>query len=374
MKEYDSFRIKCREFVFSYIEPYASLNDTREELDDSVVEAMKRAGYFGAMIPQEYGGLGLNNMQIGILICEIGKSCSASRSLLTVHGMVALAILKWGSDTQRKKYLPKMATGDIIGAFALSEPEVGSDANAIQCTATSFEDNYIINGTKKWITMSKLADVLLVIARLEDKPTAFLVNTKSVGVSATPIRGLMGVRASMMAEWEFNDCVVSYEEMIGNKGMGFAQVGLYSLDYGRYTIAWGNVGACMACLEAATDYSRKRKQFGVPIGKHQLVQKLIAEMVVQTKAAELLCINAAKLKDEKDADSIMETWNAKYFSSCAAKRVVDNAVQIMGGNGVIHGSVVERMYRDVKISEIIEGSNQMHEILIANNIFNNNYN
>ncbi len=122
--------------------------------------------------------------------------------------MVDLAILKWGSDTQRKKYLPKMATGDIIGAFALSEPEVGSDANAIQCTATSFEDNYIINGTKKWITMSKLADVLLVIARLEDKPTAFLVNTKSVGVSATPIRRLMGVRSCIRAEWEFNVCVL----------------------------------------------------------------------------------------------------------------------------------------------------------------------
>lgn len=362
----DKNEVIAKENMKEYISIYADEIDQKERIPDHVIDLLKRERYLGSMISQMYGGMEMNRIQIGKLNCEIGQACSSTRSLLTVHGMVAIALEKWGSKEQKEEYLPAMAEGNLIGAFALSEPEAGSDAKSIECIAVKTQGGYILKGIKKWITMAQIADIFLVIAKLEEKPTAFLVHRDTPGFTIHNIKGLMGMRGAMIAELRLNNCMVSSGQMIGMPGMGISHIALNSLDYGRYTVAWGCVGICKACLEEVLLYSKKRKQFGVSISKHQLIQKMVTEIVVNSKAAELLCSHAAAVPVH---EAIMDVWNAKYFASKAANLVSSNAVQIMGGNGCLSGAKVERFFRDSKIMEIIEGSSQIHETLIANNAY-----
>jgi glutaryl-CoA dehydrogenase (non-decarboxylating) len=289
------------------------------------------------------------------------------RSLLTVHGMVALAILRWGSPEQQDTWLPKLSSGEVIGAFGLTEPNVGSDAKSIETTAALSGNEYILNGTKKWITMGQIADLFLIYARLEGKPTAFLVTKNSPGFMVKPISGMLGAKASMIAELSFNECRIPKESIVGRQGAGLTHVAISALDYGRYTIAWGCVGLGQACIEASVGYARTRKQFGTVLRENQLIQKMIAEMVTNVKAARLLCYQAGYLKDAGDPDSIMETWVAKYFASTMLAKMTSDTVQIHGANGCSGEYPAERYLRDAKINEIIEGTTQMHEVLIAIN-------
>ncbi|BFH67876.1 acyl-CoA dehydrogenase [Paenibacillus dendritiformis] len=354
-----------REFADDAVVPYAAQNDREERLDPELIERVKERGYLGSMLPQEYGGMGWDWVTIGLLNEEIGRGCSSLRSLLTVHGMVALALLRWGSEEQRSRWLPKMAAGEVIGAFALTEPEVGSDAKNVQSVAAASDDNYVINGRKKWITMGQIADLYLIFAKCEGKPTAFLVERGTPGFSADPITGMLGARASMLAELHLADCIIRQENMVGSVGTGLSHVALHCLDYGRYTVACGCVGLGQACLEQSVRYSRQRKQFGKALRENQLIQKMITEMAVNVKAARLLCYHAGYLKDVMDPDSIMETWTAKYFASKMVNQAASDAVQIHGANGCSHDYPVERYMRDARINEIIEGTSQMHEMLIA---------
>lgn len=360
-------------FAREQISPYVDEIDRTGVIPKAVLEAIKKSGYLGSMISVAYGGMGLDNVSIGLLNSAVGYICTSTRSLLTVHGMVALAIEKWGTNDQKEKYLPAMACGDVIGAFALSEPQTGSDTQSIECEAIKTENGYLLNGTKKWTTMSQIADIILIIAKWDGRPTAFLVERETPGLTILPLGGLMGARGSMMSEIQLNDCFVSDDRILAAKGYGLSHVAMYSLDYGRYTVAWGCVGMCRACLNRMLEYSKERKQFGMLLRKHELIQKMITETLVHTKAAELLCKNAGELKDQGSPDSIIETWNAKYFASKAANLVAGHAIQVMGANGCIEGSVVERFYRDAKLFEIIEGSSQIHEILIAHNAIKSVY-
>jgi glutaryl-CoA dehydrogenase (non-decarboxylating) len=358
-----------REFVDNEIIPHAEQNDREERINQGMIGKLAEKGYLGSMLAKEYGGMGLDMVTLGLLNEEVGRGCSSVRSLLTVHGMVALAIERWGSREQRDKWLYRMAKGEIIGAFGLTEPNVGSDAKSIESTAVPADDGYILNGRKKWTTMGQLADIFLVYAICNEKPTAFIVENDAPGFSRKPMNGLLGARASMIAELNFDNCRLPKENLVGREGIGLSHVALSALDYGRYTIAWGCVGLGQACLEESVRYTRKRKQFGQPLRQHQLIQKMITEMVVSVKAARLLCFNAGYLKEIGDPDSIMETWNAKYFASKMAVKVAGDAVQIHGGNGCYREYPVERHFRDSKINEIIEGTSQMHEVLIATNAF-----
>ena len=215
---------------------------------------MKQNGYLGAMISNEYGGMELDMVTLGILAEELGRGCSASRNLLTVHGMVVIALLKWGTKYQKEYWLSKLAKGEVIGAFALSEPETGSDAKGIKATATSCDDYFILNGNKKWITMGQIADVFVVFAKYEDKPTAFLFERNTPGFSVEPIHGLLGARGSMTAELKMNNCRIPKANLIGKIGLGIVQVALTCLDYGRYTVACGSVGLGQACFEHTIKY------------------------------------------------------------------------------------------------------------------------
>lgn len=362
------YKDEFRTFVDEHVVPYAAINDREEILRKEVIDALIEKSYLGTMISKEYEGLGLDMVTIGILNEELGRGCSATRSLITVHGMVALGIQKWASEELKRQWLPKLAKGEALGAFALSEPDAGSDAKSIKTSAELLNDgSYILNGTKKWITMGQIADIFIIFAKCNGAQTAFLVDKNTAGLKIKAINGLLGVRGSMLAEIELKDCIVPQSNILARVGSGLSHVALTCLDYGRYSIACGCVGIGQAALEESVKYSNSRVQFDDVIGKNQLILKMITEMVVNIKAARLLCYNAGYLKDVLDPDSIMETWNAKYFASNMLNKVVSDAVQIHGGNGCIKNYNVERFFRDGKINEIIEGSTQVHEILIGKN-------
>ncbi|MDM9379451.1 acyl-CoA dehydrogenase family protein [Chlorogloeopsis sp. ULAP01] len=354
-----------RAFVNQEIFPHAGEWDRQEFTPAELIKKIAQRGFLGAILPQEYGGKGMDMITYGILNEEIGRGCSSIRSLLTVHNMVAHALCKWGNKSQKEYWLPKLASGEIIAAFALSEPNVGSDAKSVETTATLVGNAYVLNGQKKWITYGQIADVYLVFVKCEDKPTAFLVEKNSPGFSVKPMSGILGVRASMSAELYFNNCEIPQENLVGRLGFGFSYIAASALDYGRYSVAAGCVGIAQACLEACIKYTNERKQFGVYLKEHQLIRQKITQMITNTKAARLLCYQAGYLKDINDPNSIIETSIAKYFASTVATKIANDAVQLHGGNGCSSEYHVERYLRDSKIMEIIEGSTQIQELTIA---------
>jgi alkylation response protein AidB-like acyl-CoA dehydrogenase len=358
-------RATFRAFVDEEIVPHANQCDHEERTPFQLIKKLAHRGYLGGVLPKDSGGSGMDMITYGLLNEEIGRGCSSLRSLLTVHSMVSYALLKWGSKSQKEYWVPKLATGEVIAAFALSEPNVGSDAKSVETTAVLSGESYILNGQKKWITYGQIADVFLIFAQYEGKPSAFLIEKNSPGLSIQPISGMLGVRASMLAELHLNDCRIPQENLVCRQGFGFSHVASSALDYGRYSVAWGCVGIAQACLEACIQYTSQRKQFGVYLREQQLIQQMIAEMVANVKAARLLCYQAGYLKDISDPRSIMETSIAKYFASTMATKAGSDAVQIHGGNGCSSEYSAQRYFRDAKIMEIIEGSTQIQQITIA---------
>ena len=262
--------------------------------------------------------------------------------------------------------MPQLATGKKLGAFALSEPDIGSDAKNIKTQVYEKDDGYILNGQKKWITYGQMADVFLVFAQYDgNKPLALLVEKDTPGLSITPIGGLLGTKASMLAKLNFEQCRVPKENKLGGLGFGFLGVATSALDLGRYSVACGSVGIGQACLEASLHYAAERKQFGVALKKHQLIRQMLANMITQVKAARLLCYQAGYLKDTAHPSASNETLVAKYFASTMANQVASDAVQIHGANGCSADYAVQRHFRDAKVMEIIEGSSQMQQLLIA---------
>ena len=358
-----------RAFADEEIFPYANQFDQEERIPSELISKMARKKYLSTVLPEESGGLGLDMITFGLLNEEIGRACSSVRSLLTVHGMVSYAILRWGTQHQKEFWLPKLATGEVIAAFALTEPNVGSDAKSIETTAERQGDVYILNGRKKWITYGQIADLFLVFAQCDGKPSAFLVERNSPGLTTRPVQGLLGTRASMIAEVHLNECQVPKENLVGGLGFGFSAVALSALDLGRYSVAWGCVGIGQACLDASLKYTSERKQFGVYLKRHQLIQQMIANMVTNVRAARLLCYHAGYLKDIGDPGATMATLVAKYFASTMVSKAASDAVQVHGGNGCSSEYPVQRYLRDAKVMEIIEGSTQIQQILIGRNAY-----
>ncbi|HKX31664.1 MAG TPA: acyl-CoA dehydrogenase family protein [Blastocatellia bacterium] len=362
-------RADFRRFASTEILPEAERADREEWFSPVILRKMAQRGYLGSILPREWGGQGLDLITYGLLHEEIGRVCSSARSIITVHDMVALAVLKWGNEQQRKGWLPRLACGELIGAFAVSEPEVGSDAKSITTTAERSNGGYLLNGTKRWITSGQIADLFLVLARCRDKPAAFLVERLRPGVSTEPISGLLGVRASMVAQVNFQQCEIPQENLVGREGFGLISVALTALGLGRYSVAAGCVGIVQACLDACLQYTSRRRQFGSLLKEHQLIQAMIAEMATSLKAARLLCYQAGYLKQAGDPREVMETFVAKYFASRAAMQAAVDAVQIHGANGCGGEYPVQRYLRDAKVMELIEGSHQIQQLLIAQYAF-----
>lgn len=358
-------QVGFRTFVEEYVIPYAELHDQQQQTPPELIQHLAQQGYLGATVPKEYGGSDMEAITFGLLCEQIGRASASLLSLLTVHGMVCQAIIRWGSAEQKQQWLPKLATGEIIGGFGLTEPNIGSDAKSVETTAIAHEENYQLTGHKKWISFGQVADLFLIIAQCDNKPTAFLVERKTAGFSTKPINNLLGFRSAMLAELILDNCLIPAQNLVGRIGFGFSHIAGTALDYGRYCIAWGCVGLAQACLEASLHYTKDRKQFGTFLSNHQLIQQIIADMITQIKAARLLCYQAGYLKNTGDPALIMETSIAKYFASQMVSRVADNAVQVHGANGCSDEYPVQRYLRDAKIMEIIEGSSQMQQIIIA---------
>jgi hypothetical protein len=289
--------------------------------------------------------------------------------MVTVHSMVAFALKRWGRKQQQEKWLPLLASGGKVGAFALSEPNIGSNAGYIETTAVPEGNDLVLNGRKKWITFGQIADLFLLFARQDGKAIALLVEKETPGFTIHPIRGMMGTRGSMLAELELKECRIPAENMLAGVGFGIMAVAMSALDIGRYSVAWGSVGIGQACLEASLEYTQVREQFGEPLRNFQLIQRMVTNMITHVKAARLLCLQAGYALEHQQANATNDILIAKYFASKTAMEVATDAVQIHGANGCSSDYPVQRFMRDAKVMEIIEGSHQMQQIMIAKNAY-----
>lgn len=362
-------RAEFQKFSELEIVPRADEFDRQEKLPPDVIRKVADRGYLASFLNEEWGGSGFDMLTYGLLAEEIGKACSSVRSLLTVHDMVTIAILRWANAEQRRLWLPALARGELICAFAVTEPFIGSDLSSVQTTATKAADGYLLNGMKKWISFGQIADLFLILAVMDDRSSAFIVQRNSPGLTIRPLTGLLGVRASMLAELQLADCWIPSGNLLGRPGFGLNSVISTALGLGRYSVAWGCVGIAQACLEASVRYARARTQFGKNLCEYQLIQRMVSNMIVNTRAARLLCCRAGFLKNNCDPQELLETLIAKYFASQAAIKAANDAVQVHGANGCGAGYPVQRYLRDAKIMQIIEGSNELQQVLIANQAF-----
>jgi glutaryl-CoA dehydrogenase (non-decarboxylating) len=357
-------RAEFRAFAAAEIAPHADRWDREEAIPAALVDELRRRGYLGSNVSGEHGGPGRDLITYGLLTEEIAKGCSSVRSLLTVHDMVAHAIHRWGSREQRERWLPRMARGEVLGALGLSEPNAGSDARSVETTARADGDAWVLDGRKKWTTFGQIAGLFLVLAQLDGKLTAFLVERDAPGVTVQPLKGVWGTRASMLAEIVLDGCRLPKGSLIGRPGFGLSAVVSTALEHGRYSVAWGSVGIAQACLEACQAYAAERRQYGVPIADHQLVRRMIADMIAGVRAARLLCLRAGWMRETGDPLAGGEVMIAKYFASTLATRSANDAVQIHGANGISDAYPVGRYLRDSRVTEIIEGSTQIQQINI----------
>ncbi len=363
--DYDAQRGRFAAFVDEHVVPRAAWMHREEHTPEDLVRRLGHEGLLGLNVPVEHGGAGADDLTLGLLAESLGRGCSSVRSLLTVHSMVCHVLTCWGTPAQRDRWLPLLAAGEFVAAFALSEPDVGSDACSVATRVRHERDEVVLTGVKAWTTYGTRADVLLVIGCAEDGPVAVLVERNRPGVRVTPIPGLVGIRASMTAEVVLDEVRVPADQVLGRWGRGVLQVAGTALDLGRFTVAWGCVGLVEAAVRASAAYSRERTQFGVPIVEHQLVRRMLTDMATDHRTARLLCLDAARRRIAGDPTAPEVTSMAKYHAARVATRVTADAVQLHGANGCSADYSLQRLHGDAAVMEVIEGSTQLHQVRLA---------
>ncbi len=371
-EEQELIRSTVREFAETVLAPRAREMDEKAEFPWEEIKKMAEQGYLGAQIPKEYGGEDLDSVSYAIMVEEISRAVCGIGLTLQIHNSAcSQPIAQFGNEEQKKKFLPRLAKGEIIGAFALTEPGAGSDAQSLRTTATPEGDEYILNGSKIFTTSGPLAGVALTFAttpaeseEAKRKPiSAFLVEKGTPGFSAGAKEDKMGMRAAVNSELMFDECRIPKENILGKEGDGF-RIAMTILDSARIGASAQAVGLAQAALDEAVKYAKEREQFNRPIARFQAIQFMLAEMATQIEAARLLTYNAALLKD-KGARFTKEVAMAKLYSSKICTEVVSNAVQIHGGYGYMKDYPVERYYRDAKVLEIYEGTSEVQRMVIA---------
>jgi hypothetical protein len=360
----------AREFADAEIAPRAGENSRNHHFDLDLIAKLAEQGYLGAIVPEEYGGAGLGYVTYALVCEEIGRACSAMRTVISVQtSLVCSTILRWGTEEQKQRYLPRLCSGEWLGCFGLTEPDTGSDA-ANQRTQAARQDDgsWRINGAKMWISMGDHARLALVFAQtdpsLRHKGLAcFLVETDQDGFVPSEIHGKMGLWASDTASIALDDVVAGPDALLGEVGDGFT-VAMSALDSGRYSVAAGCVGICQGSVDESVRYAGERHQFDRPIASFQLVQEMIAEMVVRTDAGRLLVHRAGALKDA-GRPSTTETSIAKLYATEAAVWCADRAIQVHGGAGYVDDHPVERFYRDARVTTLYEGTSQIQRLIIG---------
>lgn len=371
-EEQRMIRDLARKFSDEEIAPVARENDRNCRFPRDTIEKMGELGLLGGPVPEEYGGAGLDYITYALIVEEIGRGCSSVRTTISVQlSLVALTILKWGSEEQKRRYLPALCSAKIIGCFGLTEPGAGSDPSGMATTAKKVDGGWVLNGAKTWISNGGVADISIVFAQADPARAhkgiaAFLVEKGTPGFSSRDIHGKLGLRASNTAELFLEDVRVSDDALLGKAGDGF-KIAMSALDSGRYSVAAGCVGISRASIEASVKYASERRQFGRPIGGFQLVQEKIARMSVDCEAARLLVFKAGDVKN-KGGRSTLETSMAKYFATEAALRAANEAVQIHGGYGYSDEYPVERYLRDARVATIYEGTSEIQKLIIGSHV------
>jgi alkylation response protein AidB-like acyl-CoA dehydrogenase len=366
--EQELVRTSAREFAEREIAPHARDWDRAEAIDRSLVGKLAEAGYLGAGWDEEYGGSGLDTLSYALAVEEFGKADSSVRGIVSVNvGLVGKTIARLGTEEQKRDWLPRLASGAALGCYALTEPGCGSDAAALGTRAERDGRDWVLTGSKTFITLGTWASLALVFARTgESGPrgiTCFLVPTDSDGFESRPIKGKLGLRAQDTAELSLDGVRVPDESRLGELGGGF-RVAMSALDVGRISLAAGCVGIAQGCLDASVRYARERNAFGRPIARFQLVQELIAEIAVETEAARLLTWRAASLADEH-VPHTLESSVAKLYASEIAVHATNNAVQIFGGYGYIDEYPVGKYLRDARVATLYEGTSQIQKLIIG---------
>ena len=346
-----------------------SLKRQEVDFDLEMVSKIASQGYLGAIVPQEYGGAGLDYLSYGLIVEEIGRGDSSVRTVISVQtSLVCSAILKWGTEEQKQHYLPRLCAGEWLGCFGLTEPDTGSDAANQRTRAVKTDAGWLINGSKMWISMGNYARLALIFAQTDPALgykglACFLVDTDQAGFKPQPIEHKMGLHASDTASISLEDVEVAEDGLLGRIGDGF-KVAMSALDSGRYSVAAGCVGICQGCVEQSVNYAKEREQFGRPIASFQLIQAMIADMVLKTEASRMLVWRAGWLKD-RGRPNTLETSVAKLHATEAAVECANAAIQVHGGAGYVDDHPVERYFRDVRVTTLYEGTSQIQKLIIG---------
>ena len=366
-------RDMARDFAVQELDPRARKHDQQGFIDQEVFGQIAELGLWGLTIPESYGGAGMSNTALSLVLEEINRADASVGVTLSVHNsLLGTPIMKFGSEAKKDKWLPKLATGEAIGCYCLTEPNAGSDAAAVQTRAVRDGDDWIISGTKIWVTNGGLASIAIVYARTNPDVSkakglsAFLVPLDAPGVVLGSPEKKTGIRASSTLEIQFDGVRVDGDSLIGAEGQGF-QIAMDTLDGGRIGIASQAVGIGRACLEASIKYAGEREQFGRPIGQFQAIQWKIADMSTRIDAARLLTWRAAQLRDKGERCSL-QAAQAKLAASTACNFAADECLQIHGGAGYTDDFQVERLFRDARITEIYEGATDIQRIVIARSV------
>ena len=368
-EEHQMIRDALRTFAQERLAPNAARWDREHHFPKDELKELAQLGAFGVAVPEQYGGAGLDYVALALVLEEIAAGDGGTSTIISVNNCPVCSIaMTYANAAQKERWLRPLAQGDLLGAFALTEPHTGSDAAALRTTAVRDGDHYVLNGTKQFITSGKNGDVAIVMA-VTDKAagkkgiSAFWVPTDTPGYIVAGIEQKMGQHSSDTAQIVFDQCRVPAENLIGEEGQGY-KIALSGLEGGRIGIASQSVGMARAAFEAALAYAKERESFGTPIFDHQAVQFRLAEMAMQIEAARQLILHAASMKDA-GLPCLKEAAMAKLFASEMAERVVSSAMQVFGGYGYVADFPVERIYRDVRVCQIYEGTSDIQKILIA---------
>ncbi|MET8842691.1 acyl-CoA dehydrogenase family protein [Streptomyces rubiginosohelvolus] len=368
-EEQEAVRKLAEDFVAREVTPHVVAWDRAENVDRSIVKKLGGLGFLGLTVPEEYGGSGGDHLSYCLVTEELGRGDSSVRGIVSVSlGLVAKTIASWGSEEQKRQWLPLLTSGEAIGCFGLTEPGTGSDAGNLATRAVRDGGDYVVNGTKTFITNGTWADVVLLFARTNDSPghrgvSAFLVPAGTPGLTRRTIHGKLGLRGQATAELVLEDVRIPASCLLGPEGKGFS-IAMSALAKGRMSVAAGCVGIAQAALDAAVRYAGEREQFGKVIARHQLVQELLSDIAVDVDAARLLTWRVADLID-RGQDFATAASKAKLYASEAAVRCANNALQVFGGYGYIDEYPVGKLLRDARVMTLYEGTSQIQKLIIG---------
>jgi len=371
-EEHNLIRANVREFCQKYVEPVAEITDSEPRFPADTIKKLAEQDLLGIPYPQEYGGAGSDYLSYIIVIEELSRACATTGFTLECHtSLASYPLYKFGTEEQKKKYLVPLCKGEMLGSFALTEPGAGTDAAAGSTTAVLEGNEYVLNGSKIFISNAPVAGVIIVFAMTDKSKgtkgiSAFIVPAGTPGLEIGKHLNKMGIRGSLTAEVFLKDCRIPKENLLGDEGQGF-RIAMMTLDGGRIGIAAQALGIAQAALDESIKYSKDRVQFGKPIATFQAIQWMVANMATEVEASRFLTYHAAWCYDQ-GAPYSKEAAMAKLFASETASRQTDRAVQIHGGIGYIKGTKVERLYRDAKITEIYEGTSEVMRMVIAGNM------